>query len=115
MTALQTTLRNDVLRISLKGGEKAAPQTQEEFRDLLASAPAIKTVIVELPNVRRLDPEAMRMLLGFQRSVEATGRKLRVNGLSELVSEVLARLGQPLFAGPRMNRGLQHSGFVAAT
>lgn len=115
MKQLHPSLRNDVLRVSLCDLAPAQSSVTEEFRQLLSASPAAKTVIVELPNVDHLDGDTMRAVLGFQTAAQASGRRFHINGLSHLVSEVLARLGQPARSGPHLPRSAPHAGFVAAS
>lgn len=97
MAHLAVSHRYDQLRITLNpcsSQPEDLNSLQNEFVQLLQSTSDRQAVIVELPAVGRLDSGLLRLLITWQRIALMAGRRFRMNGLSQLVEQVLDGVGE---------------------
>ncbi|SFJ38180.1 hypothetical protein [Planctomicrobium piriforme] len=98
MLPLDATLRNDYLRIFIREGQPDASSVmamQMEFVELLAAASIADVVIVDLPHVEQVSDELLRMIRTWQKITTMAGRQFRLNGISQLIAQVLPTFGPP--------------------
>ena len=91
MPLLDATLRYDCLRITLPelaADPQTAQQLDAELQQVLSKSPGCKFLIVDLCRPRQEEPQVASLLLRWQKLAASTGRRFRLNGLSDLVHSV---------------------------